>query len=209
MLIDTEDINSLEKLGLAMFNIPSLVIALTKRAVEIKESREIIIDTVLESPELRQNVETVLLTSELKPIKRIADLETVTGLNDFSDFEEEGREPSLPERISLLEEKLPELQGVTVKHTDNIPTSKTEIRACKLVERLKQARETAGGKFLSSAEIVGFLRNGLEDALKVKDGQNIRQIKKEVLEKAAKMFPGVCINQKSTGRKDLRLVLKT
>jgi hypothetical protein len=209
MLIDTDDVNSLEKLGLAIFKIPSVVIAFTKIAVTIEESREIIIDTVLESPKFRRDVENAFLTSELRPVQRISTVETVLGLNDFSDLEDEDRSPSLPERISLLEEKLPELQGTPIKHSDNIPTSKTEIRACKLVERLKQARDSVGGKFLSSAEIVGFLRNGLEDALKVKDGQNVRQIKKEVLEKAAKMFPDVRINQKSTGRRDLRLVLKT
>lgn len=206
MLIDTNDIDAFEKALLSAIERPSVVIALTKRMMAIKESREIIIDTVLELPEFRQSVETVLLTSELKPIKRIADLETITGLNDFSDLDDEDREPSLPERISHLEEKL---QGTPVKHTDNIPTSKTEIRACKLVERLKKARESVGGKFLSSAEIVGFLRNGIEDALKVKDGQNVRQVKKEVLEKAAKMFPEVLISQKTSGRKDLRLVLAT
>ena len=168
---------------------------------------------VKEDKEYRKEVKTLidesLITSELKPIKRIADLETVTGLNDFSDFEDDDREPSLPERISHLEEKLPELQGAVVIHTDNIPTSKTEIRACKLVERLKKARETAGNKFLSSLEMVNFLRHGIDDDYKVKEGQNVRQVKKEVLEKAVKMFPDVFISQKTTGRKDLRLVLKT
>lgn len=209
MLIDTNDIDALEKAFLALIERPSVVVAFTKKAVKIKESRDIILNTVLESPELRQSVETVLLTSELKPVKRIADLEAITGLNDFSDFEDEDREPSLPERISILEGKLPELQGMPVIHNDNIPTSKTEIRACKLVERLKKARDSAGGKFLSSAEIVGFLRNGIEDAFKVKEGQNVRQVKKEVLEKAAKMFPEVFVSQKTSGRKDLRLVLKS
>jgi hypothetical protein len=209
MLIDTNDIDAFEKALLSAIERPSVVIALTKRMMTIKESRDIILSTILESPEFRQDVENVLLASELKPIKRIADLETITGLNDFSDYEDEGREPSLPERISRLEEKLPELQGAVVIRADNSPTSKTEIRACKLVERLKKARETAGNKFLSSLEMVNFLRHGIDDDYKVKEGQNVRQIKKEVLEKAVKMFPDVFISQKSTGRRDLRLVLKT
>ena len=167
---------------------------------------------IKEDEEYRNEVQTFIdecvVTSELRPIQRISTVETVLGLNDFSDIEED-REPSLPDRISLLEEKLPELQGNPVKLSDNTPTSKTEIRAFKLVERLKKARENAGNKFLSSAEIIGFLKSGIDDALKVKEGQNVRQIKKEVLEKAAKMFPEVFVSQKTTGRKDLRLVLKT
>lgn len=178
-----------------------------------KEFFDAIIDDLFTFPAFEERlgirIEDALLTSELKPIKRIADLENITGLNDFSDFEDEDREPTLPERISLLEEKLPELQGSPVKLSDNTPTCKTEIRAFKLVERLKKARENAGNKFLSSAEIIGFLKSGIDDALRVKEGQNVRQIKKEVLEKAARMFPEVFVSQKTTGRKDLRLVLKT
>ena len=51
-------------------------------------------------------VEKVLLTSELRPIKRIAELETVTGLNDYSDLEEEDdHEPSIPEGYNRLRKK--------------------------------------------------------------------------------------------------------
>jgi len=175
-----------------------------------KERREFIEQII---PDLEERIsiiiEKVLLTSELKPIKRIADLETVTGLNDYSDFEEEDHEPTLPEKISFLEETVKSLSGAPIKQPDNIPTGKTEIRACKLVERLKEARETAGNKFLSSDDIVNFLKHGIDEALRVKEGQNVRQVKKEVLEKAARMYPDIFISQKSTGRRDLRLVLKT
>jgi len=43
-----------------------------------------------------------LLTSELKPISRIAELETVTGLNDYCDFEEEDGEPYIQEKINEI-----------------------------------------------------------------------------------------------------------
>ena len=78
--------------------------------MRIPESRKIILDHVndsFESNDFQQKVEKVLLTSELRPIKRIAELETVTGLNDFSDFEEEeDHKPSIPEEISIIKEEL-------------------------------------------------------------------------------------------------------
>lgn len=175
------------------------------------EERQEFIEQI--TPDLEEKItiiiEKVLLTSELKPIKRIADLEGVTGLKDYSDFEED-HEPTIPDQINILTEKIGNLSGEPIKRPDNVPTGKTEIRACKLVERLKQAREIAGNKFLSSDDIVNFLKHGLDETLRVNEGQNVRQVKKEVLEKAAKMFSGqIFISQKTTGRKNLRLVLKT
>ena len=168
---------------------------------------------IKEDKEYRDEVKTYfdecLLTSELKPVQRLAEVETVTGICDY--FEED-HEPTLPEKITILSEKIESLSestGSPIKQPDNIPTGKTEIRACKLVERLKEARETAGNKFLSSCDIVQFLKHGIDEKFRVKEGQNVRQVKKEVLEKAARMYPDVFISQKTTGRKDLRLVLKT
>jgi hypothetical protein len=41
----------------------------------------------------------------------------------------------------------------------------------------------------------------------VKDGQNVRQVKKEVLEKAIKMFQDdVYLSKKTQGRKNVRIV---
>jgi hypothetical protein len=157
---------------------------------------------------LKLFIDNSIVTSDLNILKRLSTIENVLGLN--CDFEEEDdHAPTLPEKISILSEKIESLSGVPIKQSDNIPTGKTEIRACKLVERLKEARETAGNKFLSSCDIVQFLKHGLDETLRVKEGQNVRQVKKEVLEKAARMYPDIFISQKTTGRKDLRLVLKT
>jgi len=156
---------------------------------------------------LKLFIDNSIVTSDLNILKRLSTIESMLGLN--CDYEEEDHNPTLPEKISFLEENVKSLSGVPIKQSDNIPTGKTEIRACKLVERLKQARETAGNKFLSSCEIVSFLKHGIDEKFRVKEGQNVRQVKKEVLEKAAKMYPDIFISQKSTGRRDLRLVLKT
>ena len=50
-------------------------------------------------------VENAIALSELKILKRLADVEKALGLNDFSDFKEE-HEMTLPEQISLLAERI-------------------------------------------------------------------------------------------------------
>jgi hypothetical protein len=68
-----------------------------------------------------------------------------------------------------------------------------------LVEHLKNdIQKRAGGKFLSSEEIVSFLKYDVGESYRVLEGQNIRQTKKEVLDKAVKLFPNnVFLSQKS------------
>jgi len=69
-------------------------------------------------------------------------------------------------------------------------TTKTEMRAHLLVEHLKNyVQERQGSKFLSSEEIVYFLKYDIDEPYQVLEGQNIRQTKKEVLDKATKLFP--------------------
>jgi len=49
-----------------------------------------------------------------------------------------------------------------------------------LVEHLKNdAQERSGGKYLSSDEIVSFLRYGIDEIYRMQEGQNIRQTKKK------------------------------
>jgi hypothetical protein len=206
-LIDLDDVAALEKLGQALCKIPSVVISLTNSMIQIPEARKIILAN-FDSPEFGHNVEKVLLTSELKPIKRIAELETVTGTNDFSDFEEEDHEPTLPEQISLLEEKIEAISEpvrAPIKPV-NVPTSKTEIRACALVNHLKET----GKDHLTTHEIIHFLKSKLPDNCKINENiQNIRKVKQDVLNKATLMYPNVFLNKKKTGHKEVRLVLSS
>ena len=63
-------------------------------------------------------------------------------------------------------------------------------------------------KHLDSTEIIKFLKYGIEERFRAKDGQNVRQIKKEVLKKAENMFKGeVELNKRKHGRKEVRLIL--
>ena len=88
-------------------------------------------------------VEKVLLTSELKPIKLIAELETVTGLNDFADFEDDEREPNIPEKIEALKEEIQNIEyKAPVSPTITLePTSKTRSEGKSLSKRIKGLRE--------------------------------------------------------------------
>lgn len=168
-----------------------------------------------ETSNFKNSVETAMLCSEIKPIKRISMIETVLGINGTIDYEDEDRELSVLEKIDTLEDKFNNLDLNAVENplvkedTEIIPTTKTEHRACGLFEELKKARDRAGHKFLSSDEMNHFLRYGVEEEYRVKDGQNIRQIKKEVLAKMKKMFSAdVFLSQKTTGWKNYRIVLK-
>jgi len=209
-LIDLEDSASLEKLGNALLKLPAFVVSMTKSMMEIPESRKIILEHV--KPVLKNELDTSfdarLATSELRPLKRIAELETVTGLNDYSDFEEE-HEPTIPEQISLLEEKIKAISEpirAPIIETANIPTSKTEIRACALVDHLKET----GKDHLTTHEIISFLKCKLPESCRIEDNiQNIRKVKQDVLNKAASMYPNVFLSKKNTGHREVRLVLSS
>jgi hypothetical protein len=190
----------------------------TSRIKEDRKFRDSIKEIILESYETQEfqaSVETVLATSELKILKRINAAETVLGINETIDYDDDERELSLLERIDTIEDKLENLnlnavETPTVKEdTEVIPTTKTEHRACGLFEELKKAKDRAGHKFLSSDEMNQYLMHGVGEEYRVKEGQNIRQIKKEVLAKMRDLFSGsILLNQKTTGWKNYRLVLK-
>ena len=66
-----------------------------------------------------------------------------------------------------------------------------------------------GKGFLSSQEIVQFLKHGIEERYKMGDKQNVRQVKKEVLQKIVELFPDMQLDKKKYGRSEVRLILGT
>jgi len=159
-------------------------------------------------------IENVLATSELKILKRLAAAETLLGLDDFSAGGNEEHELTIQEQLSLLAERIDDITELAKRESipEPVPilTTKTEIRAHLLVEHLKKdGQERSGGRFLSSEEIVPFLRYGIDEPYRVQEGQNIRQTKKEVLDKAIKLFQNnVFLNQKSHGRRNVRIIYR-
>ena len=159
---------------------------------------------IFNSNEFRAATEMVLLTSGLRPIKRISKLESVTGLDDYDP--EEKHEPTLPERIRDLETQFEnsEYRPTVRPQIECEPTTKTELRASLLVEAL----EASGKDHFTANEIIDFLKCKLPDTCKIDEKvQNIRKVKQDVVRKATEMFANVLTNKKTTGHKDVRLVL--
>ena len=138
--------------------------------------------SLAQDPEIQPDIRTwfdgMLATSELNLVKRIAALETTTGLYDFSDLEdEEEHEPTIPEQISVLAEKIDNITITTTKgpliapiiEPVEIPTSRTGMRALLLVEHLKtNVKEISGSKYISSAGIARFLKSHIPEDLQQK-----------------------------------------
>ena len=160
-------------------------------------------------------IENVLATSDLCVLKRLAAVETLLGLDDFSAGSDDEHKSTVPEQLSLLAERIDDITELAKRESipEPVPilTTKTEMRAHLLVEHLKNdVQERSGGKFLSSEEIVSFLRYDVDEPYRVREGQNIRQTKKEVLDKAIKLFPNnVFLSQKSHGRRNVRIIYRT
>ena len=165
-------------------------------------------------PFFRNYIENIIATSDLRILKRLAAVETLLGLDDYSDFENEEHEITIPEQLSILAERIDNVTEPEPREPipEPVPilTSKTEIRAHLLVEHLKNdVIERHGSKFISPKEIVHFLKNEIPIDYRVGDIQNIRKVKKDVFDKARKMYPdNVLLNKKTTGRKDVRLIFR-
>lgn len=62
---------------------------------------------------------------------------------------------------------------------------------------------------MDSKEIVNYLKHGIDEHLRVKEGQNVRKIKKEVLNKVIQLFPNMFLDKKKQGRREVRLIAPT
>ena len=160
-------------------------------------------------------VENILATSELKILKRIAAIESKLGLNDL-DFEDENHELTISEQLSLLAERIdiitePGTSLDPIKPVVDInPKTTLEHKACELVEHLKTNVKPRNGEvFLNTREIIQFLKYEITEAYRLKDIQNPRQAKKDIVEKAKKMFSDlISLDKKKHGNRDIRIVYK-
>lgn len=151
---------------------------------------------------LKLFIDNSIVTSDLNILKRLATIENKLGFNDLLDSDE----PTIPEQLSILADRIAKIVNKPRCEPENSPTTKTESRAHLLVAKLKGMR---GKGFLSSQEIVQFLKHGIEERYKVGDKQNVRQVKKEVLQKIVELFPDMQLDKKKYGRREVRLILGT
>ena len=177
------------------------VIDLVKEDINFRES-------------LREAFDYSVATSELKILKRISTLETSLGFNDL-DLDDDDHEPTIPEQIKTLSERIEQplcRPTISIKmDTEIIPQTVTEHRAQELIEHLKNDIAPRNSEvFLTSREIMIFLKDGINVEYRIKKNvKNIRQVKKDVIEKAFEMFPtSVSLSKKSNGHKEVRVVLR-
>jgi hypothetical protein len=181
----------------------------------VKSTVEPIIESVVrrvlaEQTPIENVVETVLATSELKVLKRLSTVETVLGLNDMADEDE----PTIPEQIKELANRIEQPLN---KSTENIeievpviPSTTLELKASAIVEHLKESvKPRNDAVFMNSREILTFLKNDIPEDLRLKDIKNPRQAKKDILEKAVKLFSdSVQIIKNKSGNKVTGIALK-
>jgi hypothetical protein len=93
--------------------------------------------------------------------------------------------------------------GITVHTT-------LELKASAIVEHLKDAVKPRNNEvFMNSREIIKFLKNDIDEDLRLKDIKNPRQAKKDILEKAVKLFSNtVMIVKNKSGNKVTGIALK-
>jgi hypothetical protein len=182
------------------------------------------LNLIKEDPEYRAEINTIidenldisfdnrLITSELKPIKRISNAENVLGLNDFA--EEDA--PTIPEQITVLAEKIDKIESNSqvCQPKNIIPETKTEVRAVFIKEYLDNKAKNNDNEllFLNNNEIKDLITHIIpkeKPECGVKKGQNIRKIKKDVIDKLAQIFPkSISINKNKNGRHETRVLFK-
>jgi hypothetical protein len=129
-------------------------------------------------------------------MKRITQIETV-----IFEHDDEGE-------IIRGEDNKPVLNAPEKPVTSEIPRTTLEHKATEFALFLRNAVTTTGQPFVSPTKIMHFLKEGLSEPLRMKDIQNPRQFKKDILDKAKAMFPFISLDKKKHGRRDVRVVYK-
>ena len=184
---------------------------------------------IKEDPEYREEMKTILneeldnsfderlVTSELIPIPRIAKLEAVTGLCDYSEFEDEDREPSILEKISKIEDMIEQMleldiQGYTpapahiIDDTEEtfIPETKIQKAAIELIKYACSLQTKDGIKAITPKLLHQFRKHILSEELRP-NTVNPRQWKKDVTNIVCDLSPVVEKDKKGNNR-GIRLV---
>jgi hypothetical protein len=176
--------------------------------VAIEKALPAAVERVLSDPDnpmFLNAVENVLAISDHKILKRLFEHDILLGLKEPFDNEEE-RSPNLPEQIKELSDRIEQPLNNTTEETIQdfyIPHTTLDLKASELVEYLKEDVKPRNNEvFLNSREIIHYLKTFIPEELRLKDITNPRQAKKDILERAVKMFPNiVCIVKNKSGNK--------
>ena len=159
--------------------------------------------------ELKDARETIADQAELlaNACRKINQLENSIYEHDCDDeiVKDEDNQPIL--KTAMVTEKPQEESirdfGITLHTT-------LELKASAIVEHLKEAIKPRNNEvFMNSREIITFLKNDIDEDLRLKDIKNPRQAKKDILEKAVKLFSdSVQIIRNKSGNKVTGIALK-
>lgn len=179
------------------------------KQASISERKEFI-DTILpeleESPIFKNAIETVFLTSDLRPVKRISQLEsTVFAKNEDGDIIIKDNKPVLSPELTA---KAPE---PAQKETEPMIPLKTtlEKKAVAFAEWLfKKPYSPTGIIQADDKEIKEFINDELDEKLRGKDKSD-RKIKMRIINKAKELYPGrIEINKNPNGRHKTSVFVK-
>jgi hypothetical protein len=168
-----------------------------------------------ENPILIRAIENVLAISDLKILKRLYTHDKMLGLVDLDLEDEEDHEPTIPEQIKELSNRIEQplnkpIESIKIE-LPVIPSTTLEHKASALIEHLKEkVKPRNDAVFMNSNEIINFLKCELPEDLRLKeDIRNPRQAKKDILEKAVKLFSdSVQIIRNKSGNKVTGIALK-
>ena len=185
---------------------------------ERQEFIELILPKVIESPVFEAKVTVIvekvlknsfdarLAISELRPIQRIAELELVTGLDNY--YEDEDHEPTISERIESLENKLSDLESQPSEssYIEIKPKTKTGTRALHLITKLK----ASGKNHLTHKEIKSILTEELPEDCRIDaKSSNPRKMIIDVLKEAETICADIFLDKKAKGHREWRMGLKS
>jgi len=171
--------------------------------------------------EMKNKFNAKLATSELRPIQRLAEIETVLGIDDLS-YDDEDREPTIPEQITRLNNMVSKI-NTTLKpeliDRSLVAPSKnfTEIRADFLIEYMKKSTDLPKAvspfanidtRVLDSRDFKKFVENYLPKEFQPESTKNLRKLKRDVFAAAENRCStnDIFIDKADHGRKELRLI---
>lgn len=165
----------------------------------IEKALPVAVEKVLSDPEnpiLIRAIENILAVSDLKILKRLYTHDVMLGLE--KPYEEDY--VSIPTQIQELK------QNVTtekpIQDSPIIPQTTLELKACAIKDHLlENVKPRKAGVYMNSKEFYYFMQFTISADLRWnQDIRNPRQAKKDIIEKAIKLYPDILTITKSLSK---------
>jgi hypothetical protein len=184
----------------------------------IEEKLPAVVEKVLSNPEnpiFIKAIESILAISDFKILKRLYTHDVMLGLEE--PYEEE-EYVSIPAQIQELKQNAIKTADITHSaDTSNLPTCMTDARTDllithmatnELVPKVSSGAVNLECRLCNRKEFKYFVEHILPPEYRPQSTKNIRKIKKDIFENAARRHPDkACIDQAFHGNKELRLLV--